>query len=236
MLSCVVFRYPRFPLHTKPHIELFPLVPFSVLPPLQSVLMRIMRETEVCRLRASQERGRIHGVPRSADCGWAGQTTHAPSPSFRFSESPVPLEIPYPIPHLPPKNAYRMLAASRTTARALSARRSFASVVDAGGAKVAALDVGQPTSSVTLLVKAGSRFESKAGVAHALKNFAFKVRLGRRVLRGGGRGNLGGWRSTGARWQGVCAVGAPDPACARGDVAGHMASPPWFSADWYWVY
>jgi hypothetical protein len=29
---------------------------------------------------------------------------------------------------------------------------------------------------LTVLVKAGSRFESKEGVANALKNFAFKVR------------------------------------------------------------
>ena len=53
--------------------------------------------------------------------------------------------------------------------------RSFATVVDATGVKVATVDTNQPTSSVTVLVKAGSRFESKQGVANALKNFAFKV-------------------------------------------------------------
>lgn len=71
-----------------------------------------------------------------------------------------------------------MLRASITTVRN-SARlaRSFATVVDsASGVKVAAIDNGQPTSAVTFLVKAGSRFENKPGVAHALKNFAFKVR------------------------------------------------------------
>ncbi len=56
--------------------------------------------------------------------------------------------------------------------------RSFATVVDITGVKVAAIDAGQPTSSVTLLVRAGSRFESKQGVANALKNFAFKVSIG----------------------------------------------------------
>ena len=54
--------------------------------------------------------------------------------------------------------------------------RSFATVVDTTGVKVAAVDYKQPTSSVTVLVKAGSRFEPKQGVANALKNFAFKVR------------------------------------------------------------
>jgi hypothetical protein len=54
--------------------------------------------------------------------------------------------------------------------------RSFATVVDTTSVKVAAVDYNQPTSSVTVLVKAGSRFEPKQGVANALKNFAFKVR------------------------------------------------------------
>ena len=71
-----------------------------------------------------------------------------------------------------------MLAARTSTARNVSRiARSFATVVDGpAGIKVASLDYGQPTSAVTFLVKAGSRYESKPGVAHALKNFAFKVR------------------------------------------------------------
>ena len=72
-----------------------------------------------------------------------------------------------------------MLAARTSTVRSLqrTARqaRSFASVADSAGVKVAAVDYNQPTSSVTVLVKAGSRFETKPGVANALKNFAFKV-------------------------------------------------------------
>ncbi|KAG6865889.1 hypothetical protein C0991_010970 [Blastosporella zonata] len=54
------------------------------------------------------------------------------------------------------------------------AARSFATVVDTAGLKIATADASQPTSSVTVLVKAGSRFETKPGVANALKNFAFK--------------------------------------------------------------
>jgi ubiquinol-cytochrome c reductase core subunit 2 len=69
-----------------------------------------------------------------------------------------------------------MLATRVTTRNASRMARSFATVVDSAGVKVAAVDYGQPTSAVTFLVKAGSRFESKPGVAHALKNFAFKVR------------------------------------------------------------
>jgi hypothetical protein len=71
-----------------------------------------------------------------------------------------------------------MLAARASTARAVSRlciNRNFATVVDSAGYKVAAIDHGQPTSAVTFLVKAGSRYETKPGVAHALKNFAFKV-------------------------------------------------------------
>ncbi|EIW56375.1 ubiquinol-cytochrome C reductase complex core protein 2 [Trametes versicolor FP-101664 SS1] len=70
-----------------------------------------------------------------------------------------------------------MLAARASAARAASriARtRTFATVVDSAGVKVAAADNGEATSAVTFIVKAGSRFESKPGVAHALKNYAFK--------------------------------------------------------------
>lgn len=81
-----------------------------------------------------------------------------------------------------------MLAARASAARAASriARtRHFATVVDSAGVKVAAADSGEPTSAVTFLVKAGSRYESKPGVAHALKNYAFKVGV---LAMCGGRG------------------------------------------------
>ena len=69
-----------------------------------------------------------------------------------------------------------MLAARASAVRSASrVARTFASVVDTAGVKVAAVDNGEATSSVTFLIKAGSRFESKPGVAHALQNFAFKV-------------------------------------------------------------
>ncbi|KAF8522769.1 Metalloenzyme, LuxS/M16 peptidase-like protein [Hysterangium stoloniferum] len=74
-------------------------------------------------------------------------------------------------------------AARATSSRSIALRaRSFASVVDAAGFKVAATDNGQPTASVTLLVKAGSRYETKAGLAHALKNFGFKNTAERSAL------------------------------------------------------
>ncbi|KAG8690457.1 ubiquinol-cytochrome c reductase core subunit 1 [Ceratobasidium sp. 395] len=75
---------------------------------------------------------------------------------------------------------------SRTTRTTLRAVRSFATVVDAagtGGLKVAAVDNGQPVSAVTLLVKAGSRYEPQQGAAHLLKNFAFKATNQRSALR-----------------------------------------------------
>ncbi|KAG6908718.1 hypothetical protein DXG01_003563 [Tephrocybe rancida] len=76
------------------------------------------------------------------------------------------------------------MLAARVTARNAHrlASRSFATVVDSAGLKVAAADANQPTSSVTVLVKAGSRFETKPGVANALKNFAFKSTAKRSAL------------------------------------------------------
>ncbi|KAF8651070.1 hypothetical protein AX16_004933 [Volvariella volvacea WC 439] len=68
-----------------------------------------------------------------------------------------------------------MLASRTSTARSVQRiARLFATAADTAGLKVAALDNNQPTAAVTVLVKAGSRFEPKPGVAHALKNFAFK--------------------------------------------------------------
>ncbi|KAH9996409.1 LuxS/MPP-like metallohydrolase [Russula compacta] len=63
----------------------------------------------------------------------------------------------------------------RATRIVRTSRRGFATVVDPStGFKVAAVDSGQPSSSVTILLKAGSRYQSKPGVAHVLSNFAFK--------------------------------------------------------------
>ncbi|KXN90755.1 Cytochrome b-c1 complex subunit 2, mitochondrial [Leucoagaricus sp. SymC.cos] len=72
------------------------------------------------------------------------------------------------------------------SARALTiARRGLATAVSSsseGGVKVASVDFGQPTSAVTVLVKAGSRFQNKAGLANVLKNFAFKSTAKRSAL------------------------------------------------------
>ncbi|KAF9228127.1 LuxS/MPP-like metallohydrolase [Gyrodon lividus] len=75
-----------------------------------------------------------------------------------------------------------MLATRASTATRLV--RSFATVVDtkASGIKVAAVDNGQSTTAVTFLVRAGSRYEPSPGVAHALKNFAFKSTAKRSTL------------------------------------------------------
>lgn len=65
----------------------------------------------------------------------------------------------------------------RQSARTLTRGRAYATVssATASGVKVAGLDLGQPTTTLSVVIKAGSRYESKAGVAHALKNFAFKA-------------------------------------------------------------
>jgi ubiquinol-cytochrome c reductase core subunit 2 len=62
-------------------------------------------------------------------------------------------------------------------ARAPALKRGYATISDAAGVKVAGIEGAAPpgTMSVTVVVKAGSRFETKPGVAHVLKNFAYKV-------------------------------------------------------------
>jgi len=57
------------------------------------------------------------------------------------------------------------------------ARRSYATVAEASGVKVAGIDSGvlpAATTSITVVVKAGARYETQPGVAHVLKSFAFK--------------------------------------------------------------
>lgn len=71
-----------------------------------------------------------------------------------------------------------VLARSSIRGTASSLARGYATAANVvGGVKVAGFDNAQPTTSVTVAIKAGSRYESVPGVAHALKNFAFKVSL-----------------------------------------------------------
>ncbi|KIJ41923.1 hypothetical protein M422DRAFT_229429 [Sphaerobolus stellatus SS14] len=74
-------------------------------------------------------------------------------------------------------------AARVTSTRGISSRsRSFYSLTQAAGLPVATFDNGQSTSSVTFLVKAGSRYQDKPGVAHTLKSFGFKNTASRSAL------------------------------------------------------
>ncbi|KAJ2920803.1 hypothetical protein H1R20_g16293, partial [Candolleomyces eurysporus] len=76
-----------------------------------------------------------------------------------------------------------MFAARVSAARNVQrVARSFATAVESSGVKVAAVDNNGPTSSLTVLVKAGSRYESQAGLANALKNYAFKSTAKRTAL------------------------------------------------------
>ncbi|KAM0788256.1 hypothetical protein ACM66B_001407 [Microbotryomycetes sp. NB124-2] len=67
-----------------------------------------------------------------------------------------------------------------------AARRSYGSfsVTDASGVKVAASDdVAAPTGALSVVIKAGSRYEPQPGVAHCLKNALFKGTNQRSALR-----------------------------------------------------
>ncbi|KAG8959656.1 ubiquinol-cytochrome c reductase core subunit 1 [Tulasnella sp. 419] len=64
-----------------------------------------------------------------------------------------------------------------------SRARTFATAASSGALNVAAVSRGQPTSSVTVFVKAGSRYETQPGAAQFLKNFAFKDTAKRSSLR-----------------------------------------------------
>lgn len=75
-----------------------------------------------------------------------------------------------------------MLPTASRAVRATSVRR-LATAVEATGFKVAAADRGEPTASITVIAKAGSRYEPAPGLAHVLKNFAFKTTGAKSALR-----------------------------------------------------
>lgn len=78
----------------------------------------------------------------------------------------------------------RTSALRTRTPRAVVGARGYAtpssslfSVQDANGVKIATSDTAAPTSAISLVIKAGSRYEPAPGVAHVLKNSLFKVRF-----------------------------------------------------------
>ncbi|GAA5910276.1 hypothetical protein JCM8208_003492 [Rhodotorula glutinis] len=83
------------------------------------------------------------------------------------------------------------LPALRTQAiRAQVSRKAFARSYAtpafekaANGIAVAAADEGKPTSSISVIARAGSRFEPAPGVAHVLKNSVFKATNKRSQIR-----------------------------------------------------
>lgn len=73
--------------------------------------------------------------------------------------------------------------AARAQRSALRASRRLFSTAEAAGVKVASVDDLRPVSQLSLVVKAGSRFETAPGVAHYLEKFAFRDTAARSALR-----------------------------------------------------
>jgi len=64
---------------------------------------------------------------------------------------------------------------SRAMAAAAGANPFQFEVSDAQGIKIASRDDGAPTTSLALVVRGGSRYETAPGLAHALQQFTWKV-------------------------------------------------------------
>lgn len=71
----------------------------------------------------------------------------------------------------------------RTALRTAANQQRAFTTANAAGVKTAAADDGALTSTVTVAIKAGSRYESAPGVAHVLKNYLFKSNQKRSALR-----------------------------------------------------
>lgn len=72
-------------------------------------------------------------------------------------------------------------SAVRSTARIIG-RRAF-STQEVAGVKVVARDDSRLTSEVSVIIKAGSRYNSTPGIAHILEKFAFRNTSNRSALR-----------------------------------------------------
>lgn len=79
----------------------------------------------------------------------------------------------------------------RPSSLSLQQSRAFASpasapftyeVSEAAGTKTVSKDTGSPTSSLAVVIKAGSRYQPLPGLSHALEHFAFKSTLKRSAL------------------------------------------------------
>jgi ubiquinol-cytochrome c reductase core subunit 2 len=68
------------------------------------------------------------------------------------------------------RRTYAAAAATKTS----SSATPF-TVSDVGGIRVAARDDGGPTTGLTIVLKAGSRYAPAPGLAHLLDKFAWKV-------------------------------------------------------------
>lgn len=131
----------------------------------------------------------IRLVAAASSLSWASErkgdrgrrrSARAAAPSTSSLDTPFSLQPPSPHPTPTPVSLLRPPAmfslAQRRTAAALPAR-SFVTVSQlTPKVKVAAVDNGSQTASLTLVLKGGSRYEPSAGVANVVKNFAFKVR------------------------------------------------------------
>lgn len=80
------------------------------------------------------------------------------------------------------RSAAPVRSALRTAAHQHIAQRSF-TTANASSITTAAADDGALTSTVTVAIKAGPRYESHPGVAHVLKNYLFKSNQKRSALR-----------------------------------------------------
>jgi ubiquinol-cytochrome c reductase core subunit 2 len=77
---------------------------------------------------------------------------------------------------LPALSKQAAMSARRYMATAAGNASSF-QVRKQAGILVASRDDGRPTTSLSVVIRAGSRFESTPGVAHILEKFAFQVCL-----------------------------------------------------------
>lgn len=70
------------------------------------------------------------------------------------------------------------VARQSTRAYATPASSDFSITSLSNGIRIATSDDASPTAAVSVIIKAGSRFENSPGLAHVLKNSVFKVRSG----------------------------------------------------------
>lgn len=115
-------------------------------------------------------------TPRSSSSGYSSYATPHHQPHLLHTLSQLPQMLARSsIARGLPQCAAKVTPSTQRGMAAAAANPFHYSVGNASDIKVASRDDGRPTTSLAVVIRGGSRYQTAPGMAHGLANFAFKV-------------------------------------------------------------